>query len=852
MNCLIPLSSRELPSSDVLPVTKLAPTRANSMALLEQSTHSSARKLALALMTTLLSANPLASAGGWYLGNTKADEWIEYRDVKVAPGTYRITARVGTAYSGKTIRAEIDSTVVTANVPVPNTGRPDAFTYVYLGSRVLNSNAHKIRIYFEKSDVSLDWFMLKKSTDATPVSLESDRTMVAPASTDGPIIAPIISFGQRGLCPNMPDKQGRLFSETQLKAWYSWPMYGDYDRRTNRWWDILVDELVAARVDTCMFHCRGTQNFVSSIDDRKYGGGNNEGRYLQKLVEAINRSPHAQNTIRVSCFFENGATANDFKKKFGYFPTIGDRAFIDYTFSDWLAPWFDAVPDSYLYKINGRPIIKFYAGKPGGVISTDEWNTHLGRLRSLFLARHNLDPLFIMAKEHVTSFSNNWHAQAWGVTDWMSWNGPLSVVYSFASQNWGCFSSSSKKRIDTVWLNDWDPVTNSGYIPPAGTYGDFYYGNAAHQPRLVNGQPVLRTTLNNQNSNNCVISLEEGFTNIAEGNAIFRSHHPEWQFPNQYLGIMREFADKQTETLLFEAEACDNFKNMTVGNSGGEYRENWYTPLTNELDIYRPLHNLGTWRNVASTLTMTRIDSGFFDVWALDGSGNIWAMENDGVHEGTTTAWKSVARPGTGPTTDAALNHSGVILKNGGQNVHMEAFPTFAWALSGGVPYYATLPNAWDTYNHTAWNAKGSGFARIDVGSDQVWGVKMDGTVHRCSVDGADNWTPVSGNFAQVTVGRKFVWARSNAGDLSYCSIKTPGAWIAVPNPLGLVQIDVGAEEVWGVNAAKNIYRRSASGIGDWEQVPGSANAVTVGDDYVWAVDGATAKMMKLEGFFSP
>lgn len=118
--------------------------------------------------------------------------------------------------------------------------------------------------------------------------------------------------------------------------------------------------------------------------------------------------------------------------------------------------------------------------------------------------------------------------------------------------------------------------------------------------------------------------MEEGFTNIAEGNAVVRSHHPEWQFPNQYLDNMREFVDTQTETRLFEAEACDNYKNMSAGNSGGEYHENWYAPVANELDIYRPLHNLGTCSNKASTPGMTQIDSGFFDVWARTSTGNLF------------------------------------------------------------------------------------------------------------------------------------------------------------------------------------------------------------------------------------
>src|SRR5687768_11160272 len=47
----------------------------------------SGRKLCCpaALSLGLLTLAPSARAGGWYVGNTQTDEWLEYRDVRVAP-----------------------------------------------------------------------------------------------------------------------------------------------------------------------------------------------------------------------------------------------------------------------------------------------------------------------------------------------------------------------------------------------------------------------------------------------------------------------------------------------------------------------------------------------------------------------------------------------------------------------------------------------------------------------------------------------------------------------------------------------------------------------------------------------
>lgn len=807
-------------------------------------------QLTILLLAGCLFFGTAALGSGWYVGNTDSGEWIEYRNVKLAEGDYRFTARAGSTSFGNTLRFEIDNVPVQSNVNVPNTGRWDAFLNVHLGHTHVSAGYHNLKLYFETGQVSVDWFMLRKSSEQSDKFMPDDITMLPPPADDGPILAPIIGYGERGFCPNIRDKHDRHFTEAQLSTWYSWPMYADYDRRTDRWWDILIDELLASRVDTCMFHCRGTNNFTDSLDDRDYGGNNYEGRFMSKVVEVLERSPQAKSSIRLSCFFENGPSADGFFNKYGHYPSIGETEFIDYTFYDWLAPWFDQVPEHYLYKVNGRPIIKFYSGKPSNVIVEDKWDIHLARLQSLFMTRYGLDPLFIMAKQHVTDFSTNWQLYAWGASEWMSWDGPLSEVYAYGGQNWGTISSSSRRRIDTVWLNDWDPVTDSGGPYDCDAYDDFTCGWSSHQPRIQNGLPVLRDALQYQADNNTVIAMQEGFTNISEGNGLFRSNHPEWQYPNQYLGIMREFADTRTESLIFEAEACDEYYDTTSGNSGRQYRTNWYGGLT-DIDIYRPLHNLGQWtKRTTSPTNLVQVDSGYFDTWAVDSSGNLWAMENDGVYESGSNTWRSVSKPATMKYISVA--EAGFIYKNGEVNIDLEEFVPYAWGLAiNGTPYYCRLPNNWDSWGHTSWVAKGNGFAQIDVGSNEVWSLKSDGSIYHCPADGDGDWMSVSGALSQVAVGRMFVWGINSLGRIFYCPVNAPGQWTEVENTYNLTQIDVGSEEVWGINAVGAIYRISAAGVGDWQPVPGALDYVTIGNDYVWGLDGGSTKNMEIDGFYT-
>ena len=52
-----------------------------------------------------------------------------------------------------------------------------------------------------------------------------------------------------------------------------------------------------------------------------------------------------------------------------------------------------------------------------------------------------------------------------------------------------------------------------------------------------------------------------------------------------------------------------------------------------------------------------------------------------------------------------------------------------------------------------------------------------------------------------------------------------------------LKQIDVGDEEVWGVNAGDQIFKRPADGSGHWQCLTGSLKHVSVGNGYVWGVN---------------
>jgi hypothetical protein len=164
------------------------------------------------------------------------------------------------------------------------------------------------------------------------------------------LIAPVVGFehktGKPGVASSLcsvpeTDANGNAYSDTQLRTWYSVPMYRDYDRRSDRYWDILVDEFLASRAQVPLLHCRETSDFTRGLQDRDYdeGPGAYEGRWLQKFSEAVARNPQAASALKIGMFWESGGIAVEFKKRYGYTPSWGDPNLVDYVMQYWLNPW---------------------------------------------------------------------------------------------------------------------------------------------------------------------------------------------------------------------------------------------------------------------------------------------------------------------------------------------------------------------------------------------------------------------------------------------------------------------------------------------------------------------------------
>jgi hypothetical protein len=774
-------------------------------------------------------------AGGWYVANTAPTEWIRYQRVYFSAGTYRFTARAGSPVGGATIRLEIDNVPVKAGVVVPNTGRMDAFDYVHLGSATVTQGYHDLKVVFESADVSLDWFMLNKDPDPVPRVKPSDIKML-PSDNIDMRIAPIVAFGHMSgwtggpaaLCQNYwSDDEAIRYSDAQIEAWYGIPIYQDYDRRLDRYWDILVDELVASRAQVPLFHCRSTKDFTRGLQDRDYqrGDGHFEGRWMVKLAEAIARNPQAASSLKVGMFWENGAIADLFHKIHGYYPGWGDPALVDYVMEHHLSPWFDSFPVSMLCQPTPRrPIISLFANHPDRLKSDGRMADFVAGVRSRMQQKYGYDPLFILPKGGDVTPAVEMLGV--GQCPWGVWDGPMLTPNIFKGMAWGTCCAGSRRRLDTVWRTDWDPVTNTGSPAKESPGVDNF------RPRIdAAGNSVLLDSFSKARALNMRLVQQEGFTNMAEGNSIYRSYHPGWKFPNQHIAAMREYADPRTQTALFEAEGCDDYhKIVKDGNSGGSFRREWYSQ-GNHLDIYRPLQNAQKWnqRSVTGSGRLVQVSAGTYDVWGLTADGKIWARHVTGVPNNGPEDWKQIRH--APPLTFVSVGKE------------------FVWGLAGTTAYSAEIPYGWDLNGTTKWKERGT-MSQVSVAQSKVWGVDAKGGVFYRAIDGSDEWTQVEGTMDAVFAGNAFVWGMR--GPNIYFSRVSPVSWVQVANPHGIVKLAVGGEEVWGLTARGGLYRRNIAGNGTWDAVGGPRGdftSVSVGENHVWGLMSGMPYNCRLEGF---
>jgi hypothetical protein len=442
-------------------------------------------------------------------------------------------------------------------------------------------------------------------------------------------------------------------------------------------------------------------------------------------------------------------------------------------------------------------------------------------------AKYGFRPGWVLAEDF---FKNDLRLASWdgvkGIQAWFAWGQNITsmVTCPVNGKKFAFALNGGRHPMANRWLNDWDPVANTG--TQSGSRTSDYY-----RPALdAQHKPVIRPIFEQAIAENAAWVTLESWSDWSEGSTWYRSDHPvEYAFPNQHIAFVREFSDRDSESVLLEAEACDEYYNRSAGNRGGTYRVNWYNDLEKDfwdsnkeidLDIYRPLHKLSAFTahgKPSQYAPLTDFAAGNKDVWGLTGLGTIYAHQVDGI---------------------PAANWSPKISSNEYVN-KLALGGNYVWCITkGNKVMRAEIPQG-EIYEHRGWQDMTGGINIRDIaaGLKEGWAVDTDGKVYYRDLAGKKSWTPVPGRLKSIAAEDQSVWGFTPGDSLVRMSSESKSQWDTIPNPHHLVKISAGSAEVWGVNAANEVYRINASGDGDWQFVAAGYNNVGVGMENVWLSD---------------
>jgi hypothetical protein len=116
--------------------------------------------------------------GGYYVGWTRAGEWLEYTVNVTQSTSYRLRIRVASQGQGGTFHLEVDGANKTGALTVPNTGNWLAWVELQVNNLSLSAGTHILRISMDSNGATgdmgnIDWLDFVPTALATESSTEA-------------------------------------------------------------------------------------------------------------------------------------------------------------------------------------------------------------------------------------------------------------------------------------------------------------------------------------------------------------------------------------------------------------------------------------------------------------------------------------------------------------------------------------------------------------------------------------------------------------------------------------------------------------------------------------------------------
>ena len=812
------------------------------------------------------------STNNWYVGNTQPGDWIQYKKVWLSAGHYRFTGRIVGNGEGQTVHLEINGSTLKNGVEAPY-NYTNTFDLAHLGHKQLEEGYYDLKLVFETGNVNCDMVFIRKDDNTSDNVLDTDIDFENNWN-DG--MHTFAIGGHAGATRELakggdsgddatwtsaaPEKA--QYSRNQVISWNKQSIYNFNLGYTQEAADIYISEMVESKVEVIFAHGRGEPDGQTSeeydIEDRGYvtGPGGMPCAGLKYMVEAIKRNPNARDNIKIAYFIDNAPFPLAVEKYLGEKFDVANPEHQKFVYEYAIKKWYETVPREMLFfttpdELSDRDSFQEGAGVKCVPMqwwsadanmeqyqySSKQWSEFFLYIKQRMKEDFDLVPAFILADNFLNKGDAKMKYIAWGLQGWFGWadmeNRCQIVTHRDARKFAFAFNGGRQPMMNLVHTN-WNPETNEGtWVKNGMLYNSWKPEFDTHVSSLLDDgeTPRIRHIFEEGHEVGAKWIVLEAWSDWREGSVWHRSDHPEHRFPNQYMNLVREFADRESKSIILEAEGCDEYHSAQPGNAGGSYRLAWYKEsekdkdyfdanLEVDLSIFRPLHHLSELSKQyieGLDKPANSIAAGLRDVWMVCGS-DIYCNEIDGH---PIKNWKP------------ARQYMATKKISFGSNT--------VWALSAsGKPYCAALPGNQPCEVSNGWSDKSDPNIKIvDIAAtmSMVWGIDDQNNVYYRNHSGSKPWTKVPGELTSITADVNSVWGFNPQGEIVRMSAQRKSGWEVIKNPYKIIKLSAGNEEVWGITEDNKVYRMSDAGFGEWQYVNEGFKEVSVGVDYAWLLD---------------
>ncbi len=339
----------------------------------------------------------------------------------------------------------------------------------------------------------------------------------------------------------------------------------------DQWWENMVEEVDYSGIDYVALLSRGTQpNQTKDL-------GTGDPKHIKTLVKYMQQR-NAKFKLAIFDDCPNSWTSSRNYNLYGKDDTkyelfdCGNPENYKYIWDYNLKIALENIPDAMRYKIDNRPVIIFWSVK-------STWMTNM---------EGNLSKIITYIKQQSQA-TFGFEPYLIVMDPWFDRDTSLTSSMVDASHGWfsaaggTSFTLSTRNNIKTG-------VCVPSFVKPAEPEN----GTLLPYMNVKDQGDRLRYGLDNTVKAGAKLTLVEGFTDAAEGAALWRSSDEGafqyYDYPNQRLNILRSYSKNPYPiSLKMEAEACDFHYDLTAGNSGNSYLDR------GNLDVLKCSDTYGGW-----------------------------------------------------------------------------------------------------------------------------------------------------------------------------------------------------------------------------------------------------------------